>query len=603
MIGFALPASAEDSGHWHRLIGILQYLEADYPLAVESNSEFEMQEQRVFIEEALSAAKGLGLAGSAFVPRIESLQARILKMEDPAGVSRDCGQLIEDLVLAGGLARSPRHVPDLERGKALYATTCAVCHAADGSGDTPIAANMEPKPANFLDGELMGGLTPYKAFNTTGFGVAGTPMPGFAKTINEEDRWALAFFVVTMRHGPCAGEAPRVSLEKLATSTDDQLAAEFGADKVACLRHKPPKPDEEEQLLMARSGVEDAMRLAQAGDATGARQALLDAYLLGVEPVEPLLTSRDASLVRRIETSVLQMRMAIEQKSPEAQRHGRELLTILDQARRTGGNTSAIAVFWVALLILLREGFEAMVVVGALLAVLKRMNATNHARVVHYGWVSALVVGAIAFLFGQKALAGANREWLEGIIALIAVGMLLYAALWLNARSNISAFMKELRSQMEGALGRGSMAGLFLIAFSAVLRESFETALFLQGLSIDSPSGTAWGAAAGLVALTLLVIAVNRVGFRLPMKALFRWSTVLLFATAVMLLGKGLHALQEVGVIPIRPIPMITIDFLGIFPDLVSLLPQVLLALSPLVWTVIRRRGHNGDSTAVATAE
>ncbi|MGA9525048.1 MAG: cytochrome c/FTR1 family iron permease, partial [Myxococcaceae bacterium] len=569
-----------------------------------SRSEFEMQEQRVFIEEALSAAKGLGSAGSGFVPRIESLQARILKMEDTAGVSRDCGQLIEDLVLAGGLARSPRHVPDLERGKELYAANCAVCHAADGSGNAPIAATMEPKPANFLDGGLMGGLTPYKAFNTTGFGIAGTPMPGFAKTINEEDRWALSFFVLTMRHAPCDfEEAPRVSLEKLATSTDDQLAAEFGAHMVACLRHNPPKPDEEQQLLMARSGVEDAMRLAMEGDATGARQALLDAYLLGVEPVEPLLTARDAGLVRRIEASVLQMRMAIEQKSPEAQDHGRELLTILDQARRAGGNTSAFAVFWVALLILLREGFEAMVVVGALLAVLKRMNATHHARVVHYGWVSALVVGAIAFVFGQKALAGANREWLEGIIALIAVGMLLYAALWLNARSNISAFMKELRAQMEGALGRGSMAGLFLIAFSAVLRESFETALFLQGLSIDSASGTAWGAAAGLVALTALVIAVNRVGYRLPMKSLFRWSTVLLFATAVMLLGKGLHALQEVGVVTIRPIPMITIDFLGIYPDLVSLLPQLLLALSPLAWNLIRRRGQNDDSTTVATAE
>ena len=184
----------------------------------------------------------------------------------------------------------------------------------------------------------------------------------------------------------------------------------------------------------------------------------------------------------------------------------------------------------------------------------------------------------------------------------VAVGMLLYAALWLNARSNISEFMKELRAQMEGALGRGSMAGLFLIAFSAVLRESFETALFLQGLSIDSPTGAAWGGVAGLVALTGLVLAVNRVGYRLPMKSLFRWSTVLLFATAVMLLGKGLHALQEVGVVPIRPIPMITVDFLGIYPDLVSLLPQLLLALSPLAWKLIRRGGPN-DSTAVPATE
>jgi high-affinity iron transporter len=145
---------------------------------------------------------------------------------------------------------------------------------------------------------------------------------------------------------------------------------------------------------------------------------------------------------------------------------------------------------------------------------------------------------------------------------------------------------------MQGALGRGSMAGLFFISFTAVLRESFETAIFLQGLALDSPAGVAWGAAAGVVALLALVLFVNRMGYKLPMKTLFNASTVVLVVTAVMLLGKGLHALQEVGALPLVPLRLVTVDLLGIYPDAVSLVPQVLLAAVPLTLVVLRRKGR-----------
>ena len=249
-----------------------------------------------------------------------------------------------------------------------------------------------------------------------------------------------------------------------------------------------------------------------------------------------------------------------------------------------------MSVFLQAILIILREGFEASVVIAALLAVLKKMKQEKHARIVHLGWVSALVIGAVVYFFARKLIAGANREWMEGVVALAAVAMLLYAVLWLNARSNTRKWMNQLRTEMKGALGRGSAVGLFAIAFFAVGRESLETALFLQGLSIDSPAGALWGAAVGSVALVGLVLFVNRVGYILPMKTLFTASTVILFATAVILLGKGLHALQEVGAVPIQPVPMFQLGVLGVFPDLITLLPQLLLALSPLAYIAIRRR-------------
>jgi high-affinity iron transporter len=153
--------------------------------------------------------------------------------------------------------------------------------------------------------------------------------------------------------------------------------------------------------------------------------------------------------------------------------------------------------------------------------------------------------------------------------------------------------MGELRDRTQGALDRGGMA-LFGIAFLAMFRESFETAVFLEALSIDAPSAVVWGSLAGTALLLGLVFSVGRLGLRLPMTTLFKISTVVLVATAVVLLGQGLHSLEEVGVLPSRPIPFFQVDFLGIYPDRLSLLAQLLVAAAPLVWKAWHRRTPEG---------
>src|SRR5690349_823915 len=99
---------ASDGKTWHRLVGILQYLEADYPAAVESQSAFELTEQKSFAGEALRATQELGPTGAKFLPRVKDVAARVEKGADPEGVSALCGQLVAELVAEGGLARSPR---------------------------------------------------------------------------------------------------------------------------------------------------------------------------------------------------------------------------------------------------------------------------------------------------------------------------------------------------------------------------------------------------------------------------------------------------------------------------------------------------------------
>ncbi len=592
---FALVAprfARADDKDAQRLVAVLQYVAADYPEAIKTASAAELAEQRSFLTEAIAIARKLPAAAS-LLPRLESIEARVGKGEDPAAVQRDCAALVEELVKATGLTRSPKAAPDLARGKVVFESTCASCHGVDGAAQTQLAATLDPKPVSFRDGPKILGLTPYRVFNSTMYGVKGTAMPPFS-TLDEGDRWAVSFYVLSLRHA-CSGEPPRVSLEKLANTSD----AELGAD-AACLRQKLPAVDAGAQLLFAKSAIQQAMSLAKSGDMPGARRAILDAYLSGVEPVEPLLKSRDAALVARLEEAFLAMRLAAEKGQPDLDKEGARVLELLETARLSGSKTTARSVFGLSFLIMLREGFEIVVVLGALLAVLKKAGARQYAKVVHAGWIAALFCGGLVFFFARKWVAGSNREWLEGVVALVAVVMLLYAAFWLNARANTRKFMAEIRDKMKTTLGGGGSVGLglFAISFSSMLRESVETAIFLQGLAIDSVRATAWGAIAGIVVLFGVVIAMQKYGLRLPLRVLFDVSTVLLFVTAVILLGKGIHALQEVGFLPLRPVPMFRVDLLGIFPDAWGLAAQLVLASTPFVYRALTRKAPEAHSPA-----
>ncbi|MGO9065988.1 MAG: FTR1 family protein [Myxococcaceae bacterium] len=584
--GPARADSAEDArANFQRTVGLLQYLSSDYPAAVKSQDATELAEQRGLVADAEAALEELGAEGRPYRPQLQSISARIARGADAEGVARDCQALVEALAQAGGLPRSPRAAPDMAAGAQLYQQACAVCHAADGSGQTPLAATLLPRPADLRFGTRMDGYTPYRAFNVLSLGVDGTAMPSFP--LSEEERWTLAFYALTLRQPACNHTPPRASLERLANATDAELASEFGAAEVPCLRRRPPQQDETAALLASLGGVDRARRLGASGNFRAAQQELLDTYLNAFEPVEPALRGRHPALVQRFEESMVAARVYAEHGDRRFLAETQALHTLLEDAARSGRSApETTTIFWLALLVVVREGFEAVIVIAALLAVLKKMGRLDKARLVHGGWVSALLAGALCFAFGRQLLAGVNREVLEGVAGLLASAMLVYAALWLNAKSNLRRYMGELKGRMQGALGRSSGFGLFAISFTALFREAFETAVFLEGLTIDSPRGALLGALAGLAVMAALVLLIRRVGYVLPMKPLFSVSTWVLYGTAVALLGQGLHAFQETGFLPLVPVRGPRLDMLGLYPDALSLLPQLGLLLVPfgLLW-------------------
>ena len=273
LLTFATPARAEpaeaSAATWQRAVGLLQYLSSDYPAAVTSRSASELAEQRGLVQEAEQTLSELGPRGEPFRAPLRAVAARVALGTDPDGVARDCRALVDALAQAGGLRRGPRTTPDLLQGTRLYQASCAACHAVDGSGQTAVATGLEPRPADLRSAEKMDPYTPYRAFNILALGVEGTAMPAFP-TFSEDERWAVAFYVMTLREPACTHKPPRAELEFLANATDAELAEKYGAAEVSCLRRVLPAADEDEALAATLASINRARRLGAAGDFAGA---------------------------------------------------------------------------------------------------------------------------------------------------------------------------------------------------------------------------------------------------------------------------------------------------------------------------------------------
>jgi high-affinity iron transporter len=203
-------------------------------------------------------------------------------------------------------------------------------------------------------------------------------------------------------------------------------------------------------------------------------------------------------------------------------------------------------------LVVLREGFEASLVVGIVLAFLNRTGRRDGFWPVWLGAAAALFLsvatGALLFAIGAE-LEGAAEKVFEGTAMLVAASLLTWMIFWMRRRAR--TIRRELEEQVETALGTGSALGLAMVAFVGVLREGVETALFLFGTVEGSNRLVASiSGAAGLAAAVLLGYAFYRGAARLDLRRFFTVTSVLLLAFAAWLLAQGLHELQEAGALP-----------------------------------------------------
>ena len=205
-----------------------------------------------------------------------------------------------------------------------------------------------------------------------------------------------------------------------------------------------------------------------------------------------------------------------------------------------------------AFVTLLREGFEATLLIAIVLAYLVKIGRKEDFRQVWYGVggavaVSLLVAGALFVTAGE--LEGTAEYVFEGTAMWVAVGFLTYMVLWMRRESRTVA--QGIRRGVDSAVERGGRLALISLVFVMVVREGIETALFIFGITQTStPFEVALGAALGIAAAVALGYAVYAGGKRINLGTFFRVTGVLLVLVAAGLLAHGVAEFQEAGLLP-----------------------------------------------------
>jgi high-affinity iron transporter len=350
-----------------------------------------------------------------------------------------------------------------------------------------------------------------------------------------------------------------------------------------------------------------AGELYDKGDAAAAKEQVDVAYFqfyekLGFEKVVMAQISGERASTVEYQFSAVKKEMT--QGAPIAK--VKESLALLstyiaeDAAALDKSGDSPWAAFIGSLVIILREGFEAIIIVGAIIAYLLKRGDRKNIRAVYWGCLAALALSvALAWLLNValSSVQGQGQEIIEGVTMLVAVAVLFYVSNWMVSKVEAEAWTGYIKDKVESSLSRGSAFSLTFAAFLAVFREGAETILFYQALLAGNKSAVnmIWlGLAVGCVGLVVIYILIRYLSVKIPLKPFFLGTSILLAVMSVAFIGSGVKELQEGNIVPVTMLPFkfITVDILGIYPTFQTLIPQIILAAVTVVtfWIQLRKQ-------------
>jgi high-affinity iron transporter len=580
---------------------LLDYIGADYPPTVEAgkvvdDSEYREQLEFLGVLQGLVADLPAKPERAELITGVDELLAAVTAHAEGATVAHQARQLGAKLAVAYEVSQAPAITPDPVRGAPLYAQQCSVCHGAAGAGDGPAGTGMTPPPANLTDATRLDRLSLYAIYNTLGLGVEGTDMPSFADQLDDRQRWDLATYIAGFTADPAAAKSEQpFNLADLARQTPNEVLAASGPDAAATFRAQRAQPPQVKrgpaQLLdYTASTLDKSLAAFRNGDHEQAYDLSVAAYLEGFELVESSLDNVDANVRKDTEKALMAYRQSLQDGLPIEQVQQRLDVAkgkLTESAGLLGSDGLSWSLSYISgLLILLREGLEAILVLAAILAFLRNTGQQSAVRSVNVGWGLALLAGLATWALAAYVIdvSGAQRELLEGCTALFASVMVLWLGVWMHDRRHAAAWQDYIKSSLVGGGGR---FGFAMLAFFSVYRELFEVILFYETLWLQAgPAGHNAVLAGGATALVLLVglaWVILRGSAKLPLAMFFGINAALLCALSVVFAGHGVKALQEAGIFGTRPVAFFDFDWLGIHADAYSLSAQAVAILAIVV--------------------
>ncbi|MBB1347616.1 MULTISPECIES: cytochrome c/FTR1 family iron permease [unclassified Pseudoalteromonas] len=599
MASFNVSASPNEQTKIKQIAQLAEYVGVDYVAAV-GNGEIldpdEYQEMTEFSHVIIEQAGQLSSQTNEFdtvKAQAKTLHTAIANKASVADVRAASSALRESLLTFMPQLSLPTSLLPVEQTKALFATNCSMCHGPSGQGDGPLAKNLSPEPTNFTDEERATNRSLMGLFDAVSNGIDDTPMVAFTQ-FNEQQRWSLAFYVGSLAFKDVQkpqNVEQNITASQIVNLNPAQLSAgqsEAQAHYVKWLRGNP------EQLFSANKNPITVTRTqllaAQAAHAKGnysqASDLAISAYLDGFELVENNLNAYDETLRKNIEVQLMNLRQTfknekdtavVAEKVNAALTQLAKADSMLNETKLTDG-----ALLSASLIILLREGLEALLVIIALMTVLIKTKRQDALKYVHVGWVTALIAGGLTWAAAQTLIeiSGASREVMEGAGALFAAVILLYVGVWMHSKTSAQQWQKYIKDNIDKRLESGTLWGLAGLSFIAVYREVFETVLFYQSLLTQSSpaqySSIASGFAIAVAILAIITWVLIKYSIKLPVAKFFAITTYLLFALSFVLMGKAVIALQEADIIGIASLPMsFEIAWLGIKSTWQGIVAQV----------------------------
>jgi len=541
----------------------------------------------------------------------------------------------------------PTQPVDPASGARLYQVHCATCHGERAMGDGPAARGMDPPPPALGSAAVMADVTPSLMFRIISVGVAGTQMVGWADTLSADDRWSIVAWLNDLRADGAGGTAAEglyvqrcASCHGVAGGSNGPMSASLSrlprelssfawqADRSdaqigQAIRHgvegsaMPPARDLTDSevahmVAYVRSlslsdapGARVAQRLnpdstaravireldgslsaLRSGRLDEANDRAFDAYI-AFEPLETPARARSPGAVAAMERHFADFKGAVSKRDDRMAERSRDAIEqgMPGIVSLAGPIASGWGAFLQSFLIIVREGFEAILVIGAVVAFLLKTGHRERLRSIWTGVLLALgasVLTAVILATVLRALP-ATREVIEGATMLIAVAVLFSVSYWLISKVEAARWQQFIREKVDAALEHGGGTALAVVAFLAVYREGAETALFYQalfreGTSVALPLGL--GIVAGGAVLAVVFTLFYRYGIRIPLRPFFGVTSVLLYYMAFVFMGKGIRELQEGGIIGITVLNgWPHIDAMGIFPSVETLLAQLVLLI------------------------
>ncbi len=550
------------------VIHLLTYLSQDYKDAVVDGkvvSESEYGEQLEFADDLVNIAKKEISLPSDIMKSILDLKKQIETKSDPSLVSQLAVNIKSRLIIFYQFPTSPNSWPSLENGKRIYQKNCLNCHGISGGGDGPDGKGLDPAPRNFHDKERMNEISPFQAFNTISLGVSGTSMLGFNE-LTEKEKWDVSFYVVSLRHENVEKEKNNdFNLVEISSKSDRDLKSKLSDlpiekrnSRVSYFRTLNIEKKEDVEFFIDKTNnfLNQSLDFYKKGEFEKSEKFAINAYLEGIEPIESFF--KGTNLLVEIEINMGNLREGIKKRESFDQ-----ILKKVDKVKLTVGEIqkniegSKYLPFWLSFGVVFREAMESLLLIISIVTIVRKAKITGAEKYIHGGWIFSIILGIIGYIILDRAfpITGTQIEKLEGFVSLFAAAILLYVGIWFQRQSHMKKWVVLINQKVSSSLSGGSLLGLASISFLVVFREVFETMLFVKILMMQYNSLilVILGILFAILVTIIIGLAFLKFSTKIPLKNFFTVSSLLILGLVLMLISKGIGALQKTTLISSTP--------------------------------------------------